>query len=125
MKNKMNIYYKDDYKSWIDKNQIKIGETSNWNNRLKMYEDNYGIRYIHKHKNYPKCDGCLINKDDLNQDHNHLDEIISWKVNLSKQERHAIEGVIRSEFSSYGRTKDYFDKKDLDEIKERLNSILN
>lgn len=123
MSYEMNIKYAGPYRSWITKDQIKIGETNDWSVRYKSYKENYGLKHWEKHKNYPRCDGCLEDVSLLEKDHNHIVQPpFRIEVDFSTEERRKIESLIRDEFkkSKYKGTKDYFDKSKYEEIKEML-----
>ncbi len=137
MRDPMCIYYVKSYKTWVNKNNIKIGHTVDWEGSRKgVYEKNYGSSSIVNHKNPPYCDGCGKNCDGEADIHHHVKIYKTWKFDPIKRNEISIQKEmftifgnsitenIKNKFQNLPRT-EYFFLKDLDMIINEMNSIIN
>tara|TARA_B100000029_G_scaffold504064_1_gene582223 strand:+ start:7963 stop:8448 length:486 start_codon:yes stop_codon:yes gene_type:complete len=138
MKNPMCIYYQKKYKTWVDKNNIKIGHTENWSQRIGGYENNYGGFSINNHKNYPFCDGCGEKLPEREKEHLHVKIYKTWKFNPIKEKE---ERVLKQEFRVFGNSitqkikdnpnfqnissTEYFLSKDLEKINNEMGFLIS
>ena len=135
MNDPMCIYYRLGYKTWVNKNNIKIGHTVDWKGSRKgMYEKNYGSSSFINHKNPPYCDGCGKNCEEYI--HHHVKVHKTWKFDPIKNSEvinqkelftvfgNSITENIKNKFQNLPRT-EYFFLEDIDMIVNEMNSIID
>ena len=137
MKNPMCVYYQKNYKTWIDKNYIKIGHTVDWQRRIGQYKKNYSGYSINQHKNSPFCDGCGKRIQNKDRDHIHVRVFKTWKF-FPLEDLEST--VLKTEFEKFGESitqdikdnqnfknkprTEYFFRTDLNRIIKEMGSLI-